>query len=146
MADVFDRGRKEKEFNVGDQMYLSTKNLDTVYTGFLNSCKLGPSGRTILRLHKHAYELNLSPGLKLRHVFNPGSLKPYKQPARLSRPQAVIFHDGTVGQIVEVVLKKRQRKGNTQYLIRWVGEVKATWEPLEDLHPVTGLIKAFEAK
>ncbi|OWZ04461.1 hypothetical protein PHMEG_00023627 [Phytophthora megakarya] len=142
MADVFDRGRKEKEFNVGDQMYLSTKNLDTVYTGFLDSCKLGP----IRTVHKHGYELNLPPGLKLHHVFNPGSLKPYEQPARLSRPQAVILHDGTVGQIVEAVLKKRQRKGNTQYLIRWVGEVKATWEPLENLHPVTGLIKAFEAK
>ncbi|ETL79424.1 hypothetical protein L917_19948 [Phytophthora nicotianae] len=42
MANVYDRGRKEQDFNVGDQVYLNTKNLDTAHTGFSNSRKLGP--------------------------------------------------------------------------------------------------------
>ncbi|KAG3133956.1 hypothetical protein PI126_g18914 [Phytophthora idaei] len=42
MADVYDKGRKEQEFGVGDQVYLSTKNLGTAHTGFPNSRKLGP--------------------------------------------------------------------------------------------------------
>ncbi|GMF18115.1 unnamed protein product [Phytophthora lilii] len=144
-------GRKEQEFKVGDRVYLSTKNLDTAHTGFPNSRKLGPKWigpySIVRRVHKHAYELNLPPGLKLHPVFNTGSLKPYEQPNRLSRPQDVILHDGSVeGQLVEAVLKKRKRQGSWQYLIRWVGEEKPTWEPLENFHQVSGLVQEFEAK
>ncbi|GMF48872.1 unnamed protein product [Phytophthora fragariaefolia] len=89
MADVYDKGRKEQEFKVGDRVYLSTKNLDTAHTGFPNSHKLGPKWigpySVVRTVHKHAYELNLPPGLKLHPVFNTSSLKPYEQPNRLSR-------------------------------------------------------------
>ncbi|KAG2938032.1 hypothetical protein PC115_g3917 [Phytophthora cactorum] len=150
MADVYDKGRKEQEFGVGDQVYLSTKNLDTAHTGFPNSRKLGPKWigpySVVRKVHRHAYEINLPPRLKLHPVFNTGSLKPYEQSTRLSRPQQVILHDGSVGQIVEAVIDKRTRRGVVQYLIRWVGEEKATWEPLANLHQVTGLIQAFETK
>ncbi|GMG15832.1 unnamed protein product [Phytophthora fragariaefolia] len=87
---VYDRGQTEQVFKVGDQVYLSTKHLDTAHTGFPNSRKLGrkwiglyPVVRTV---HNHAYEINLPPGLKLHPVFNTGSLKPYDTPTRLSRP------------------------------------------------------------
>ncbi|ETO58684.1 hypothetical protein F444_22936, partial [Phytophthora nicotianae P1976] len=90
MADVYDRGRKDQDFNVGDQVYLSTKNLDTVHTRFPNSRKLGPKWigpySVVRKVHRHAYEINLPPGLKLHPVFNTGSLKPYESPTRLSRP------------------------------------------------------------
>ncbi|GMF11564.1 unnamed protein product [Phytophthora lilii] len=116
MADVYDKGRKEQEFKVGHRVYLSTKNLDTAHTGFPHSRKLGPKWigpySVVRRVHMHAYELNLPPGLKLHPVFSAGSLKPYEQPNRLSRPQDVILHDGSVGQLVEAVLKKRKRQGS----------------------------------
>ncbi|KAJ8577677.1 hypothetical protein ON010_g1528 [Phytophthora cinnamomi] len=116
MADVYDKGRKEQKFKVGGRVYLSTKNFDTAHTGFPNSRKLGPKWigpySVVRTVHKHAYEINLPPGLKLHPVFNTGSLKPYEQPSRLSRPQDVILHDGSVGQLVEVVLKKRKRQGS----------------------------------
>ncbi|ETO81767.1 hypothetical protein F444_04006 [Phytophthora nicotianae P1976] len=63
------------------------------------------------KVHRHAHEINLPPGLKLHPVFNTGSLKPYESPTQLSRPQEVILHDGRVGQIVEAVINKRHRKG-----------------------------------
>ncbi|KAG3183193.1 hypothetical protein PC128_g14308 [Phytophthora cactorum] len=148
MADVYDRGRKDQEFQVGDRVYLSTKNLDTAHTGFPNSRKLGPKwigSYSILRkVHNHAYEINLPPGLKLHPVFNTGSLKPYTSPNRLSRTPEVILHDGSVGKIVEAIIGKRKRLGTTQYHIRWVSEKQTTWEPLENLHQVTGLIQAYE--
>ncbi|ETP22862.1 hypothetical protein F441_03930 [Phytophthora nicotianae CJ01A1] len=71
------------------------------------------------KVHRHAHEINLPPGLKLHPVFNTGSLKPYESPTQLSRPQEVILHDGRVGQIVEAVINKRHRKGTVQYLIRY---------------------------
>ncbi|ETP45332.1 hypothetical protein F442_08247 [Phytophthora nicotianae P10297] len=127
-----------------------TKNLDTVHTRFPNSRKLRPKWigpySVVRKVHRHAYEINLPPGLKLHPVFNTGSLKPYESPTRLSRPHEVILHDGQVGQIVEAVVNKGQRKVSVQYLIQWVGEKKATWEPLENLHQVTGLIQAYENK
>ncbi|KAG3182124.1 hypothetical protein PC128_g14822 [Phytophthora cactorum] len=118
MADVYDKGRKEQEYGVGDQVYLSTKNLDTAHTGFPNSRKLGPKWigpySVVRKAHRHAYEINLPPGLKLHPVFNTGSLKPYEQSTRLSRPQQVILHDGSVGQIVEAVIDKSTRRGVVQ--------------------------------
>ncbi|GMF22831.1 unnamed protein product [Phytophthora fragariaefolia] len=72
--------------------------------------------------------------------------KPYDPPTRLSRPHEVILHDGRIGQIVEAVTYKRKCHGVVQYLIRWVDEAKATWEPQENLHQMTVLIQAFEAK
>ncbi|KAG2993978.1 hypothetical protein PC121_g21130 [Phytophthora cactorum] len=84
MADVYDRGRKEQEFQVGDRVYLSTNNLDTAHTGFPNSRKLGSKWidpYSILRkVHNHAYEINLPPGVKLHPVFNTGSLKRTRLP------------------------------------------------------------------
>ncbi|GMF53574.1 unnamed protein product [Phytophthora fragariaefolia] len=115
MADIYDHGRQEQEFEVGSQVYLSTNNLDTAHTGFPNSRKLGPKWigpySVTRRVHKHAYELNLPPGLKLHPVFNTGSLKPDDPPTRLSRPHEVILHDGRIGQIVEAVTNKRKRHG-----------------------------------
>ncbi|POM64067.1 Hypothetical protein PHPALM_20457 [Phytophthora palmivora] len=118
MADVYDRGRPKW---------------------------IGPYS-VVRTVHKHAYELNLPPGLKLHPVFNTGSLKPYEKTSRLSRPQDVILRDGKVGQLVEAIVDKSKRKGAVQYLIRCVGEAKATWEPLENLHQVTDLIQAYEEK
>ncbi|GMF35535.1 unnamed protein product [Phytophthora fragariaefolia] len=149
MVDVYDKGRKVQEFKVGGRVYLSMKNLDTAHTGFPNSRELNPKWigpySVVRTVHKHAYDLNLPPGLKVHPVFNTGLLKPYEPPSRLSRPQDVILFDGSVGQLVEFVLQKRKRQGSWQYLIRWVGEEKPTWEPLANLHQMSGLIQEFEA-
>ncbi|POM64578.1 Hypothetical protein PHPALM_19875 [Phytophthora palmivora] len=135
MTDVYDSGRTEQLFKVGDQIYLSTKHFDTAYTDFPNSRKLGPKWigpySVVRTIHKHAYEINLPPGLKLYPVFNTGSLKPYDTPTRLSRPNQVILHDSTVGQIVEAIVGKRKRLCTIQYQVKWVGEEQLTWEPHE---------------
>ncbi|POM81915.1 Hypothetical protein PHPALM_54 [Phytophthora palmivora] len=123
MADVYDRGRKEQVFKIGDQVYLSTKNLDIAHAGFPNSRKLGPKWigpYSVVR----TYEPNLLSDLKLHPVFN---IKPYEKTSRLSRPQDVILHDGKVGKLVEAIIDKRKRKRNSA-ISHSVGEAKATWE------------------
>ncbi|KAE9362031.1 hypothetical protein PF008_g429 [Phytophthora fragariae] len=137
MRDVYDRNREEQVFDAGDRVYLSTQNLDPKHSGLPNSTKFGPKWigpYTILRkIHNHAYELNIQAGNKLHPVFNTGSLKPYKEPSRLSRPHNVILADSTVGQLVRRLLGKRRQKQRTQFLVEWVGEEKPTWEPVENL-------------
>lgn len=129
-------------------MYLSTRHLETAQTGFPNSRKLRPKWigpySIIRKVRQHAYELNIPPGMQLHPVFNTSSFKPYEQPSRHSQPQAVVLRDGSVGQLVEAITGKRKRLGDTQFQVRWVGEATPTWEPVENLHQVTGLIHDFE--
>ncbi|OWY96746.1 Gag-pol, partial [Phytophthora megakarya] len=149
MRDVYDKNRVEQTFEVGDRVYLSTKNLDNKHTGLPNSSKFGPKWigpySVVRKIHNHAYELNIQAGNKLHPVFNTGSLKPYKEPTRLSKPHEVVLADGSVGQLVQRLRGKRTRKRRTQYLVEWVGEAKPTWEPIENLSQVPDLIAEFEA-
>ncbi|GMF19777.1 unnamed protein product [Phytophthora fragariaefolia] len=82
--------RGEQVFNVGDQVYLSTKHLDTAHTGFPNSLKLCPKWigpySVVRTVHNHAYEINLPPGLKLHPVLTLGHSKPMTPPL-VSRDQ-----------------------------------------------------------
>ncbi|KAG3111718.1 hypothetical protein PI124_g8471 [Phytophthora idaei] len=148
MRDVYDRNRAEQQFDVGDRVYLSTQHLDPKHTGLPNSTKFGPKWigpyTDVRKVHNHAYELNIQAGNKLHPVFNTGSLKHYKDPARLSRSHDVILADGSVGQLVQRLLGKRKHKRRTQYLVEWVGEEKPTWVPVEDLGQVPDLIASFE--
>lgn len=150
MRNVYNSGRQEQTFEVGDKVYLSTKNLNNEHTGLPNSSKLGPKWigpySVVRRVHNHAYELNLPPKVRLHRVFNTGSLKPYAAKSRPSKPHEVILQDRSIGQIVESITNKRVRKGQVQYLVQWEGEATPTWEPLEHLSQVTGLIQAYESK
>ncbi|KAG3115433.1 hypothetical protein PI124_g5345 [Phytophthora idaei] len=108
MRDVYDRNRLEQQFEVGDRVYWSTKHLDPKHTGLPNSTEIGPKWTVVRKVHNHAYELNIQAGNKLHPVFNTGSLKLYKEPTRLSRPNDVILADGSVGQLVQRLLGKRR--------------------------------------
>ncbi|KAG3103722.1 hypothetical protein PI124_g14006 [Phytophthora idaei] len=105
MRDIYDRNRAEQQFDVGDRVYLSTQHLDPKHTGLPNSTKFGPKWigpyTVVRKVHNHAYELNIQADNKLHPVFNTGSLKHYKDPARLSRPHDVILADDSVGQLVQ---------------------------------------------
>lgn len=150
MKDTFDRNRVEQTFNVGDRVYLSTQYLDPRHSGLPNSSKLGPKWigpySIVRKVHNHAYELNIQSGNRLHPVFNTSSLKPYRAPSRLSRPHDVVLADGSVGQLVLGISGKRRRKREVQYLVQWVGEVKKTWEPVENLAQVPDLIAEYEAQ
>jgi len=150
MRDAYNCGRPIQEFSVGDKVYLSTANIDPKHTGLPSSSKLGPKWigpySVVQKVHNTAYKLNIPPGCRIHPVFNTGALKPYNTKKRLSKPHDVVLKDGTIGQLVQRICKKRRRKNKIEYLVQWVGESKPTWEPLENLSQVTGLIQDFENK
>jgi hypothetical protein len=150
MREAYNRGRPIQEFSIGDKVYLSTANIDPKHTGLPSSSKLGPKWigpyTIIEKVHNSAYKLNIPPGCRIHPVFNTGALKPYDTKKRLSKPHEVVLKDGTIGQLVQRIHKKRRRKNQLQYLVQWVGESKQTWEPIENLSQVTGLIQDFENK
>ncbi|KAJ6379768.1 hypothetical protein OIU76_016422 [Salix suchowensis] len=49
---------------------------------------------------------------------------------------------------IEAIRRKRVRKGQLQYLIKWRGwpETSNTWEPLENLQSCSDVIDAFEER
>ncbi|KAG3005097.1 hypothetical protein PC128_g20278 [Phytophthora cactorum] len=148
IRDVYDPNRVKQQFDVGDRVYLSTQHLDPTHTGLPNSTKFGLKWigpyTVVRKVHNHAYELNIHAGNKLDPVFNTGSLKHYKDPARLSRPHDVILADGSVDQLVQRLVSKQKHKRRTQYFVEWVGEEKPTWVPVKALGQVPDLISSFE--
>lgn len=46
---------------------------------------------------------------------------------------------------VEEIIKKRTRNNKTEYLLKWVGNFKNSWEPEENLHCVE-MIADFEIR
>ena len=45
---------------------------------------------------------------------------------------------------VEKIISSREKKGEKQYLIKWVGYKEETWEPLDHLKGVKAMINKFE--
>ncbi|ETO99625.1 hypothetical protein F441_22959, partial [Phytophthora nicotianae CJ01A1] len=131
---------------LGVREYLSTKHLDPKHTGLPASTKFGPKwiGPYSVERKIHNHELNNQAGNRLHPVFNTGSLKLYNEPTRLSRPNEVVLANGSIGQIVKRLVKKRTCKRRTQFLVEWVGEEKQTWEPVENLSQVPNLNSEFE--
>uniref|UniRef100_K3XBD1 Chromo domain-containing protein n=1 Tax=Globisporangium ultimum (strain ATCC 200006 / CBS 805.95 / DAOM BR144) TaxID=431595 RepID=K3XBD1_GLOUD len=123
MAAVYNKGRQEQAFQVGDRVYFTTQNLAWTKVDW-----------PLLR--HHAYKLGLPPGLKLHPVFNTGALKLYETPSRLTKPRPVVLRDGEISQLVDAIVGKRKRLKVLQYL--------PTWEQVKNLHQVSGLIKDFE--
>ena len=78
-------------------------------------------------------------------MFNVSVLKPYEMPVdepghEVSEepavmedlpPSPIIDQDGHERFIVEKVLKHKFVRKNTLFLVKWLGYVEPTWEPLE---------------
>ncbi|KAE8952718.1 hypothetical protein PR001_g33173 [Phytophthora rubi] len=150
MKYYYDKNRLGQNLEVNDMVLLDGKNLDIRHKGYAQSKKLAPRYigpfPVLKKVSKDSYELGLSKGLKLHPVFHTSLLKPYrKDPKRRQQVNKVVLADGTEGQLVEAVIGHRKYKGQPQYKIWWLGETEsdATWEPVENLTQIPGLIDLY---
>ena len=141
-----DRRRRDVEFQVGDEVLLSTKTLPVVVAAG-GSPKLGPlycGPFAVLEKQRTAYKLDLPPHMKVHPVFHVSQLKLYRRPADAARtyekPGPVIVGEGEeefeVDEIINHRKRKRGRKQNKiEYLIVWKGYPvhESTWEPAENV-------------
>ena len=140
-----DKRRRDVEFQVEDEVLLSTKTFPVVVV-VGGSSKLGPlycGPFVVLENHRTAYKLGLPPHIKVHPVFHISQLKLYRRPTDAARtyekPGPVIVGEGTeefeVDKIINHRKQKRGRKTKLQYLIVWKGYPvhESTWEPEENV-------------
>ena len=136
-----DKKRRDVEFNIGDEVLLSTRNLTPMMTTGgshkLGALYIGPF--KVIEKFTSSYRLELPEHMKIHPVFHVSQLKLYRVPEesrrRHHRPEPVITAEGNEEYVVEEIVnhrtRKRGRKTTTEYLVFWEGYPahEATWEP-----------------
>jgi hypothetical protein len=154
-----DKHRLDIEFEVGQQVLLSTADLRFKASGItpkLSARWIGPY-RIKRKISSLAYELDLPPYLRLHPVFNVTKLKQYRtseafDPHRTIepiRPPPELI-DGNEEHEVEAIRDCRKRKYQgrlyKQYLVKWKGypDYENTWEWVDSLDKAEELIEEYE--
>ncbi len=120
------RSRRELQFTIGDQVWLSTKNLPLrVGTRKLASIWAGPF--EIVQVIGHvAYRLGLPEDWKIHDVFHVSQLK--RVLGTVAREDSLLVDGGEEFE-VEQIVGMRMVKGAKQYLVKWKGfeDFNNTW-------------------
>ncbi|KAM1539599.1 hypothetical protein COP2_004470 [Malus domestica] len=144
MKQVYDHKRTEREFNVGDWVYLKLQPYRQHSVANRPSNKLAPKFygpfQITKRIGRVAYQLRLPPDSKLHPVFHVSLLKP--QIGNAHSPLAdlpPIDSTGVLHWQPEMVLDrgifKKKNRAVTKWLIKWVGipTNDATWEEADEI-------------
>ena len=123
MTEQANRHRKDVSYEVGDQVFLSTRNIKTS-----RPCKkldykmIGPFEVTEKR--GHAYKLDLPKGSSIRNVFHSSLLRrAARDPLpgqKLVPPESVTINDEEEWE-VDDILDSRRSHGRLQYKVNWAG-------------------------
>ena len=152
MKYFYDANRPTIAFAVGDEVLLSTKNLSVAHAGAEGSRKftstyIGPYPITVI-VGLDTYKLRLPPGLALHDEFHVSLLKKYQKDGNVRRVNVgpkLLTRTGE-GLQVEAILKRRVRRGQTEYLVRWLGNAaRPSWLLASDLMQAQNLVDDFEA-
>ncbi|POM81809.1 Retrovirus Polyprotein [Phytophthora palmivora] len=147
MSSYYDQNRPTQNFNVGDQVLLSTTNLANFHAETTKK-KLGPRWIGPYSVVEHVghdyYRLELPTRVKFHPFFHTSLFKPHVVSKCADQ---IIFKvslpDGGEGELVEDIVGYRRRKGKKEYYVKWLGESKPTWEPEGNLEYVQDLITRY---
>ncbi|KAH9680855.1 hypothetical protein KPL71_026714 [Citrus sinensis] len=136
MKAAYDRGRVEREFSVGDWVYLRLQPYRQTSLALRSSNKLSPRFygpyRVLERIGLVAYRLDLPPGSKIHPVFHVSLLKKQlgAQDRTLSSLPSVADENGELQPQPSAILKHRRKGRKCEMLIQWDGlpASEATWE------------------
>lgn len=143
----YDAGRRHVEFQEGEEVLLSTKNIQLKRSGDVSSTPklmpkwVGPFKVTAV-VGNGAYKLALPSTLQIHDVFHVSLIKPYRNDGRVQPPAPTIVA-GEKWYDVDHVLAHRERKRgkgmSREYLVSWkgYGSEHNSWEPegsVKELH------------
>lgn len=141
----YDVRRRDLSFSEGEEVLLSTKNINLRRTGDKGSTPkllpkwIGPF--TVSKvIGKGAYQLDLPENMSIHNVFHVSLLQPYRSDGRVQPPDPIICEeDGEAYFEIERVLdhriNKRGRRVFREYLVKWLGygSEHNSWEPESSL-------------
>lgn len=150
MARYYDQNRQEAQvFKEGDKVWLEGKDIQSDRPSKkLDDKRYGPF-KVIKVYPPNAYKLQLPPSMKIHPVFNTVKLRPYVEDPILERPQPIrpppVIDGPKPEWETEYLKNSRVLRGKLQFLVKWKGypHEDSTWEPLEYLKKVKGLIQDF---
>ncbi|CEP07157.1 hypothetical protein [Parasitella parasitica] len=144
--------RKVQNLDVGDEVFVSTKNItSTRPTKKLDYKRIGPF-KIIRKLNSHVYKLDLPPSLKIHPTFHIAKLTPKSVTGledienRKTKPPPPIIVNSNEEYEVEKVLDSRLYRNKLQYKVKWKGyddPSEDTWEPEENLENAALAIEEF---
>ncbi len=106
-----DKGRRPLEFNVGDEVLLSTSNISFKGIGApkLMPRYIGPC-KVVKKIGVASYELELAANMRIHDVFHVSLLKPYVPGRGIHPPPPQLTDDGKVEYEVERILQHEDRR------------------------------------
>ena len=144
-------GLTYKKFEIGDKVWLDTRNLHLKTTRKLTPRRLGPF-EVIEEISPVVYKLRLPKAWRIHDVFHVSLLTPqvttpeYGIPEEPPLPELV---DGESEFKVENILQHKYvgRKKEIRYLVQWCGYSRAesTWEPEEHLRNALEVLEAYKS-
>lgn len=144
--------RPTPEYQIGDSVYLSSKNIKTLRpSDKLDYKRLGPF-KILAKVGSHAYKLELPSTMKIHPVFHVNLLTPKEIPhlpdipGRVSPPNPPIEVEGEEHFEVEYIKDSRKYNRQVQYLVKWKGYENPnedTWEPIKNLWNCLDVIRDF---
>jgi hypothetical protein len=141
MKQVYDRRHREKDYEVGDWVYLRLQPYRQTSISLRKNLKLAPRYygpfKILRRIGAVAYKLDLPAESKIHPVFHVSLLKEKLGKLTSSQPQLplVLEAKGEVAVRPQAVLDQRRRRNQQEVLVHWQGlsPADATWENLEFL-------------
>ena len=153
-ARYANRHRLPHSFEIGDKVWLSTKNI-TLEDGS-GSRKLNPKYCGPIKITEKVNDVTVRLDLSqpmiergIHNAFHVSLLKPFQKDKfdRTEPPAPPIeFDDGHIEYELEKILNHRKRRNQVQYLIKWRGysDHENSWIPEQNLENSPDLINAYK--
>ena len=140
--------QKPKEFQVGDKVLLSTKNLRLKVPKKKMAAKFIGPFRITDAVGKQAYRLALPTSYQIHNVFHVSLLEPWEGRAGEEPANHMQLAEDNDEWEVERIVDARKRKGKQYYLVLWKNwpEEYTSWEPEEHCSHAKSAIADWESQ